>query len=230
MSSSFSLPDLTPSWQETLGWQPTPEQQQQFQTLYDLILEGNQRLNLTRILEPTDFWEKHLWDSLRGIKPFLATSHSASWKAIDIGTGAGFPGVPIALVRPEWSITLLDGTRKKIDFLRTLTEKLGLTNVQALHGRAEQVNQNKPQQNAYDLALLRAVGPVTECAQYALPFLKKNGVAVLYRGQWTAEETETLETALDRLGGALESVDAFTTPLSHSIRHCLHIKKSRGQA
>ena len=222
------LPQMEDMWQQTLNWQPTAEQQQLFQQLYEAILEGNQRLNLTRITEPVEFWEKHLWDSLRGVKSQASGVRteidSTSLKIIDIGTGAGFPGIPVAIAFPEHSVTLLDSTRKKITFLDTLIAQIGIKNATTLIGRAESVAQQLQHRQAYDVALLRAVASATVCAEYALPFLKNGGLAILYRGHWTEEETDDLTSVVDNLGGVIESIEAFTTPLSHSARHCIYLR------
>ncbi len=226
-------PPLLPEmglWQH-LNWQPTTKQQYQFQRLYELILAGNRQLNLTRITEPVEFWEKHLWDSLRGIAPFLQESEkkdetlNSSFKVIDIGTGAGFPGIPIAISLPHWTVTLLDSTRKKITFLNTLLAQLDIQNANTVTGRAEIVGKQRSYQQSYDVALIRAVGSATICAEYALPFLKLGGLAVLYRGNWTTAELEALQNAVERLGGVIEATESFTTPLSQSIRHCLYLRK-----
>ncbi len=228
------LPLMVDIWQQTLNWQPDEKQQRQFQQLYELIVAGNRQLNLTRITEPSDFWEKHLWDSLRGIAPFLLnplpiTNYPlpiTNPQVIDIGTGAGFPGVPCAIALPHCQVTLLDSTRKKIAFLDTLLAQLGLSNATTLLGRSEQINQQSQYRKNYDLALIRAVGSASVCAEYALPFLKNGGLAILYRGHWTDEETADLQPVLERLGGKLESIEAFSTPLSQSVRHCLYLRKN----
>ena len=232
------LPQMA-DWQH-LNWQPNAEQQLQFQRLYELIIKANQTLNLTRITEPLDFWEKHLWDSLRGIMPLLEDEgrrqkdelensafsiQLSAFKIVDIGTGAGFPGIPIAIALPDSQVTLLDSTRKKIAFLDSLIAELGIGNVNTVTGRAEVVGKESQHQQAYDLALIRAVGSASICAEYALPFLKSGGLAVLYRGNWTTEEAETLQNTVKRLGGAIKKVEEFTTPLSNSIRHCVYIRK-----
>ena len=218
------LPQMV-DWQH-LNWQPNAEQQLQFQRLYELIIKANQTLNLTRITEPLDFWEKHLWDSLRGIMPLLKDEvEPSAFKIVDIGSGAGFPGIPAAIALPDSQVTLLDSTRKKIAFLDSLIAELGIGNVNTVTGRAEVVGKESQHQQAYDLALIRAVGSASVCAEYALPFLKSGGLAVLYRGNWTTEEAETLQNAVKRLGGAIEKVEEFTTPLSNSIRHCVYIRK-----
>ena len=250
------LPTLAGLWQLTLDWQPTEQQQAQFQQLYTLILAGNQQFNLTRITEPMEFWEKHLWDSLVGVKAFLSaisgqqTAISEQWsavsdqattedgvetvqasiaampfRAIDIGTGAGFPGIPVAIAQPLWTVTLLDSTRKKMTFVDQVLASLGLTNAITLAERVEQVGRQKHQRQTYDLAFVRAVAAATVCAEYALPLLKLGGCAVLYRGQWTMAETTALEAAAAQLGGAIESVESLTTPLTHSVRHCIVLRK-----
>ncbi|MBE9178372.1 16S rRNA (guanine(527)-N(7))-methyltransferase RsmG [Oculatella sp. LEGE 06141] len=243
-----TLSELASLWQETLNWQPTPAQQTQFQHLYELILEGNRQLNLTRITEPEEFWEKHLWDSLRGVAPLFVNQDEPSqdepsqdepsqnaepplettaspFKVIDIGTGAGFPGVPIAIARPDWTLTLLDSTRKKIAFLDSLLLALALQNAHTLVGRAEQVGRIPRHREQYDLALIRAVGSAAVCAEYALPLLKIGGLAVLYRGQWTEAEAEPFAAAVEQLGGAIATIDPFTTPTTQGIRHCLQLRK-----
>lgn len=222
------LPTMIDIWQQTLNWQPTVVQQQLFQQLYQGILSGNQQLNLTRITEPVDFWEKHLWDSLRGVSTPLMdvvdAPEDSRLKVIDIGTGAGFPGIPVAIANSQYSVTLLDSTRKKIAFLETLLAQLNLENATALCGRGESIATLPLHRQVYDFALLRAVAPAATCASYALPLLKTGGLAILYRGHWTDEETEALKPVVEDLGGEIESIEAFTTPLTSSVRHCLYLR------
>ncbi|WP_341530691.1 16S rRNA (guanine(527)-N(7))-methyltransferase RsmG [Nostoc sp. UHCC 0302] len=227
MTNDNLLPQMAEIWQQTLNWQPTVQQQEQFQRLYELILEGNLQLNLTRITDPLEFWEKHLWDSLRGITTQMQfiPSLQAGASVIDIGTGAGFPGIPVALAVPNCTVTLLDSTRKKITFLDKVLTELTLTNTKTLIGRAEEIGQQLQQRQTYDIALIRAVGTASVCAEYALPLLKQSGLAIIYRGNWTENETTALENAVNQLGGVIESIEAFTTPLSESIRHCLYLRK-----
>ncbi len=223
MDTLFSYSDR---WQSTLHWQPSDRQQQSFQLLYDAILTANQQVNLTRITTPEDFWEKHLWDSLQGVAPWLTEGTSAdTLKVVDVGTGGGFPGLPVALVFPHWAIALLDATRKKLAALETVCETLGIANVSFLPQRAEQVAHQPTHRESYDLALLRAVGPVNTCAEYALPLLNLGGQAILYRGQWSADEEAGLTAILPRLGGKLLEVRSQTTPLTQGVRHNVILTK-----
>ncbi|MBW4663236.1 MAG: 16S rRNA (guanine(527)-N(7))-methyltransferase RsmG [Chroococcus sp. CMT-3BRIN-NPC107] len=212
----------TDLWRKTLHWQPNALQQSQFQQLYDLVLQGNSQFNLTRITEPGEFWEKHLWDSLRGILPLLTLEGP---QIIDIGTGAGFPGLPIAIALPESTVTLVDSTRKKITFLDSVLEKLNISNALTVTSRAEALGKIPQYCNAYDLATIRAVGSAVICAEYALPLVKPGGMAVLYRGNWAEAEQEALLRAIAPLNGIIDSVDSFTTPTTQSIRHCIYLKK-----
>jgi 16S rRNA (guanine527-N7)-methyltransferase len=221
------LPEMAEIWQQTLNWQPINEQNRGFQQLYKLILEGNRQLNLTRITEPQEFWEKHLWDSLRGIAPqqkFISSLETGA-SVIDIGTGAGFPGIPVAMIAPNSTITLADSTRKKITFIDQILSELAVTNAKTLVARAEEIGQQPQHRKHYDIALIRAVGNASVCAEYTLPLLKEGGLAVIYRGTWTEEETITLQNAVNQLGGEIESIEEFTTPLTNSIRHCLYLRK-----
>jgi 16S rRNA (guanine527-N7)-methyltransferase len=227
-SDSFPvLPELLELWQQTLDWQPSPEQQGQFQRLYEQILEGNRSLNLTRITEPQDFWEKHLWDSLVGVKRWLGDSPDAL-KVLDIGTGGGFPGVPVAIAFPHWSVTLLDSTQKKMVFLEGMLAALGMTTAGTVVGRAEQLKRDTAHREQYDVALIRAVATTLNCAKYCLPLLKVGGVAVLYRGQWAEAEAIALESAMKKLGGEVEGVEAIATPLTGGVRHCVFLRKVAG--
>ncbi len=224
------LPENLEIWQNTLAWLPNSEQLKLFENLYIEIIEGNKQLNLTRITDAGEFWEKHLWDSLICIKDFLsATSlkNRVNLQVIDIGTGAGFPGIPVAIALNNFQITLLDSTRKKINFLENIKAKLQLKNVKTLLGRVEEIGHKKQHRANYDLALIRAVGQVSVCAEYAIPLVKKDGLVILYRGQWTEEETEILNQAGGKLGFQIESIVKFATPLTNSIRHGVYLRKIR---
>ncbi len=220
------LPNRMDLWQDTLQWQPNSCQQSQFQQLYEQILQGNRQFNLTRITEPSEFWEKHLWDSLRGVGDRLQAAATVPFSVLDIGTGAGFPGIPLAIAQPAWRLTLLDSTRKKINFLDQVLDALGVENARTLCDRAEALGHQPRHRASYNLVLIRAVSAASVCAEYALPLVKLGGLAILYRGQWQPEETDKLVPILAQLGGTLETVDTFVTPLSGSDRTCLQIRKT----
>ncbi|HHP7229849.1 MAG TPA: 16S rRNA (guanine(527)-N(7))-methyltransferase RsmG [Xenococcaceae cyanobacterium] len=227
------LPEIPEIWQQTRYWQPNKFQLQQFQQLYEIVLIGNRQQNLTRITAPEAFWEKHLWDSLCGIAPLLSTNFEIIFenslpknpKVIDVGTGAGFPGLPIAITQPNWKLTLLDSTRKKIAFVDRAIAELELPNAQTLLGRAEAIGQDLKHRENYDLAVIRAVGQPAVCAEYILPLIKVGGLGILYRGHWQKEDTLQIESALSKLGGKIKLIQPETTPLSQSMRHCIYIDK-----
>ena len=238
-STQKDLPQNLSLWQQTIGWQPSDEQQSLFQQLYDHIVAGNKRLNLTRITTPEDFWEKHLWDSLSGLAPWLAEESIESeeciesedniepLRIIDIGTGGGIPGIPAAIALSPLMpvhLTLLDSTRKKIQFLSEICPQLKLQ-ATCLAERAETLAHQVNHREAYDLALIRAVGPAATCAEYAMPFLKIGGQAVLFRGQWSTNDTEELLPVIELLGGEITDLQSWKTPLSQSDRHCIFIHK-----
>ena len=221
------LPQMMDIWEQTLNWKPSPQEQARFQRLYELIIEGNRKLNLTRITNPEDFWEKHLWDSLRGIK-FLISGKEQQEEGIsfiDLGTGAGFPGIPVSIAINNCTVHLVDSTTKKINFINNILPILNLDKVKATTCRAEEIGRDTQHRETYDIALIRAVASAHACAEYTLPLLKQGGLAVIYRGNWTQEESNSMENAVEQLGGVIESIEQFNTPLTNSDRHCLYLRK-----
>ena len=221
------LPQMNSLWQQTLKWQPNESQEQLFQQVYQEILEGNRYQNLTRITTPEDFWEKHLWDSLSGIVG-LPEDLEQKLEVIDIGTGAGFPGIPLAIAFPNWNLTLLDSTRKKITFVNDLISKLGINNANGIVARAEALGRIPGDRQSYDIAIVRAVSKASVCAEYALPLVKIGGLAILYRGHWSREETANLRSAAGKLGSKIELIHPWETPLSQGVRHCIYLRKHSG--
>lgn len=217
------LPEMREVWQATLNWQPNEWQQRQFQRIYAEILLGNRQQNLTRITSPEDFWEKHLWDSLSGMVGIDSTKMPV--KAIDLGTGAGFPGIPLAIAYPHWELTLLDSTRKKIAFIETAIAKLELKNVKTIADRAEAVGQQQNHRETYDIVVIRAVSQAAVCAEYVLPLVKVGGLAILYRGNWDKADTSVIESVAAKLGSKLEAIYPQETPFSKSVRHCVYLRK-----
>lgn len=262
-SAEACLPRLAALWDQTLAWSANAQQQGQFEQLYQQVLQANAQHNLTRITGPQEFWEKHLWDSLWGIAPWLGRQEGQSSpvpkapdqgdlaenpailypapdslrlplnqppvQVIDIGSGAGFPGLPVAIAKPDWRLTLVDATQKKLAFVERVQQSLGVR-VQTEGDRAERLGHHPRYRQQFDLALIRAVGPATVCAEYALPLVALNGYAVLYRGEWTAPEATALAAALPQLGGRIVAVTQIHTPLTQGIRHCLYLHKYRPTA
>jgi 16S rRNA (guanine527-N7)-methyltransferase len=212
-------------WRKHLGWDPSPRQLGQFQALYQAVLAGNQSQNLTRITDPTDFWEKHLWDSLRPLQSFAAVDargFEVALSVMDIGSGAGFPGIPVAIFAPAWRVSLLDATQRRMHFAQQTASALGLT-VATIAERAEIVG--RQHRDHYDLALNRALGSAAVCAELSLPLLKLGGYALLYRGHWDLEQERALALACQKLGAEIKATDPFVTPISQGIRHAIVLQK-----
>ncbi|MCC0179760.1 16S rRNA (guanine(527)-N(7))-methyltransferase RsmG [Waterburya agarophytonicola K14] len=222
------LPQMNQIWQQTLNWQPNANQEQLFQQVYQEILVGNEIQNLTRITSPEDFWEKHLWDSLSGIVGLEEPDLQNNLEIIDIGTGAGFPGIPLAIAFPHWKLTLLDSTRKKITFVNDTIAKLKLNNATGIIARAEALGRIPGDRQSYDIAMVRAVSKASVCAEYALPLVKVGGLAILYRGHWSNEDTVNLRSAAGKLGAKVELIYPWETPLSQGVRHCIYLRKHSG--
>jgi len=215
------LPYNEQLWKNTTNWTPSPEILKIWQNLYEEILTVNQYLNLTRITTPEDFWEKNLWDSLAPILQYDLTDK----KIIDIGTGGGFPSLPISMVYPQAKFILMDSIEKKINFIQQTAKKLNLTNIETIVNRAEILGQNPDHRKQYDFALIRAVAEISVCLEYSLPLLKIGGIAILYRGNLTEEEKEKTKIVSNKLGGKIVAITNQNTPLQNHIRHCIYVEK-----
>jgi 16S rRNA (guanine527-N7)-methyltransferase len=215
------LPTYEQLWQETTNWIPSIKQQELWQQLYDEILVINKHLNLTRITTTEEFWEKNLWDSLAPILEYDLMDK----KIIDIGTGGGFPGLPIAMAFPEAKLTLMDSVAKKIKFINDFSQKLNLKNIETLTDRVEIIGQDQNHRKQYDFALIRAVAEISVCLEYSLPLLKIGGIAILYRGNLTEEENNIIEKTAHKLGGKVIKINNKNTPINNHTRHCIYVEK-----
>ena len=166
------------------------------------VLRVNHQFNLTAIRDPDEAWVKHILDSLQGLETGLFEGKK---NVIDIGSGAGFPGLPLAMARPDLKVTLLESTRKKCDFLQSTAAKFEL-NAKPLNERAEVAGQNKVWRERFALATVRAVGSIGEVCELTLPLVKVGGHAILWRGQWAGEEAKAARSVIKSLGGRLQSV------------------------
>lgn len=187
------------------------------------LISWNQRANLTGIIEPGEIAIKHFLDSL-SLYPLLAEL-PPTLSLIDVGTGAGFPGVPLKLVRPALRLTLLEATGKKTAFLHHLIQSLNLTEVAVLTARAEEAARQPDQRERYDVATARAVAALPVLAEYTLPFVKRGGVAIVQKGQHPADELKAAANALGILGGRVSQVLPITVPGLDAERHLVLIQK-----
>jgi 16S rRNA (guanine527-N7)-methyltransferase len=221
MNFQAKLPEHEQLWLLTTNWLPQQQHQQLWQKFYEEILSTNQSFNLTRIKVPEDFWEKNIWDSVAPVLPYELSNK----KIIDIGTGGGFPGIPVAIVFPQAEFTLMDATAKKINFIQQTVQKLGLNNVKTLINRAEIIGQDEQYREKFELALIRAVAETSVCLEYTLPLLKKAGIAILYRGEWEQEEEKIVNQVAEQLGGKLIKIINHNTPINHYTRHNIYVEK-----
>ncbi|MCB0176853.1 MAG: 16S rRNA (guanine(527)-N(7))-methyltransferase RsmG [Anaerolineae bacterium] len=183
----------------------------------------NEKFNLTRIVEPREVAVKHFLDSLSLLTVLPELNNPRS--IIDVGSGAGFPGIPLKIVRPELSMALLESTGKKTTFLRHVVETLALTNVAVVTARAEEAGRQAVHREHYDLAVARAVSRLAVLAEYTLPLVKVGGWVIAQKGQYPVEEIETGERAVRILGGKIVEVRPVEVPGLAAERHLVILKK-----
>lgn len=196
------------------------EQIKKFMNYMNLLLEWNEKINLTAITQPEEVKLKHFVDSLTVLKYINDDD-----KVIDIGTGAGFPGIPLKIMNENTKITLLDSLNKRINFLNIVIETLNLRNIQAIHGRAEEIARNKLYREKYDVAVSRAVANLSTLTEYMLPFVKVGGKCICMKGANVNEELERAQNAIKELGGEIERVDNFYLSDNDNERNIIVIKK-----
>lgn len=195
-------------------------QAEQFYRYMQLLLEWNEKMNLTAITEQDEVILKHFIDSLT-ILPYINQAN----KILDVGTGAGFPGIPIKIMEPNKKITLLDSLNKRITFLNTVINELNLENVEAVHGRAEEyIKQNKSRE-VYDVVTSRAVAKLNVLLEYMLPFVKIGGKCICMKAYEIEEELNEAKKAIEILGGKIEAIDTILLPNSDIKRKIVIIKK-----
>lgn len=200
----------------------TELQIKQFLKYYELLVEWNEFMNLTAITEYEDVMKKHFVDSLSLIKTYDVSKSS---KVIDVGTGAGFPGLALKIAYPNLKVTLLDSLNKRINFLNHVIEQLGLENVETVHGRAEDFAKPGKLREKFDVCVSRAVANLTSLSEYCLPFVKMGGEFISYKSEKMNEEMENAKKAISVLGGKYDRCEEFLLPESDIFRNLVVIKK-----
>ncbi len=207
---------------EDRGIKVSNSQLEMFEIYLKELKEWNNRFNLTALKDENEIIIKHIYDSLLIIS-------TANWqkeaKVIDVGTGAGFPGIPLKIMNEELEITLVDSTEKKKEFLEHVIEILKLNKVTALHARAEELGRREECRENYDIAVARAVAKLPILLEYCLPLVKVGGVFIAYKGSRAVEELESAGKALQELGGKVARITEFALPENQGKRVLIEIKK-----
>ena len=197
----------------------TEEQIEQFYNYMNLLIEWNEKINLTAIIEPGDIVLKHFVDSLTVAKKIPDDSIVA-----DIGTGAGFPGLPIKILNPDTEVFLIDSLNKRIKFLDEVIEKNDLKKIKAIHARAEEIGHNKEYRGTCDIVVSRAVARLNVLLEYMMPLVKLGGKCICLKGPNVEEEIKEAKNAIEILGGKIEKIESITLPDSDNKRTIIVIK------
>lgn len=200
------------------------KQMEQFLQYYELLVEKNKVMNLTAITEFDEVVEKHFLDSVSLTKQL---DLHQPLKVLDLGTGAGFPGIPLKIVFPELEITLMDSLNKRVLFLQDVISSLQLENIEAVHGRAEEAARNKEYRESFDLCVSRAVANISTLSEYCLPFVKIGGSFISYKSSTIEDELEDGKKGIAILGGKVKDVYKFTLPESELQRSFVIIEKEK---
>ena len=212
---------------EELGIELSNEQIEQFVKFYEMLVEKNKVMNLTGITEFEEVIVKHFIDSLALVKVIDKDKLSDEISIIDIGTGAGFPGIPLKIAFPKIKITLLDSLNKRINFLKEVSEELGFENIQFIHGRSEDYGKNPQYREQFDICVSRAVANLATLSEFCVPFVKVGGSFVSYKAGDCGEEVSTSIKAVEKMGGKITTQLEYVVPTSDLNRVLLYINKEK---
>lgn len=196
------------------------KQLNQFYEYMNLLLEWNEKINLTAIIEPEEIILKHFIDSLT-INKYIDENK----KLADVGTGAGFPGIPLKIYRPDLKVTLVDSLNKRINFLNEVILKLDLKDINTVHSRIEDFGKDKKYRESFDYVTARAVANLTTLSEYLIPISKVNGKCICMKGNDIEEEVNNSKNAVNLLGGKIAQIDYFELPNSDISRNVIVIDK-----
>ena len=204
------------------GIELTQAQVTQFHTYYDMLVEWNKKINLTAVTEKKEVYLKHFYDSLT---PLFHVEFESNTRLCDVGAGAGFPGIPLKIVRPDLRITIVDSLNKRIRFLNQLTAELGLDKIHLVHDRAEMFGAHNGR-HMFDVVTARAVAQLNVLSELCLPLLRTGGHFIVLKGKKGLQELEDSSSVLKLLGGEVSGTYSFTLPEEDSERHILDIRKT----
>lgn len=204
----------------SLGIEFLVEQKEKLYIYMQLLLEWNEKINLTAIVKPKEIILKHFIDSITISKYIKKNSLVA-----DVGTGAGFPGIPLKILREDLNIALVDSLNKRINFLNEVIEKLKLSNIKAVHARAEDIGKSKEYREKFDVVTSRAVANLSTLSEYLMPLAKVNGKCLAMKGPGVQEEIENAKKAINVLGGTIQNIVEFKLPNSNIERTIVEINK-----
>lgn len=200
------------------------KQKQQFKTYFKELVAANEHVNLTRITEEDEVYLKHFFDSVTPLFTFKDTFKEGI-TLCDVGAGAGFPSIPLKILMPSLKVTIVDSLAKRLSFLKDLIAKLELSDVDLVHGRAEDVGQNKLYREKFELVTARAVANMTVLSEYCLPLVKEGGYFLALKGPKSSEELDESKVALQVLGGKLIETEELILPGTDDQRTLLLVQK-----
>lgn len=209
---------------EKIDVQLDEDQLESFAKFMDFMIKWNDRVRLTSITEETEVIDKHFVDSLTALKVDVIKDHN---KVLDLGTGGGFPGIPLKIINPTIDLVMLDSRLKKIEYLQEVIDAFDFENTLAIHGRAEDYGQLVDFRESFDIVVSRAVANLTVLSEYCLPFVKKGGYFIAMKGTKSDEEINEAKKAIKVLGGSIEEVIEFNLPETDYDRSIILIKKEK---